>query len=66
MWFLLHRIWLFYLTLSLIVKIANRFLRKSQLTMPEALKSQVKQALKDGASIEKTIFDEMEQEVSRS
>lgn len=42
---------------------AFRFLRKSQLTMPEHLKAQVKQGLKDGASIERTIFDNMEQEV---
>lgn len=40
-----------------------RFLRKSQLAMPEDLKLQVKQSLKDGANIEKNIFDKMEQEV---
>ncbi|CAH3832635.1 unnamed protein product [Pieris brassicae] len=49
-----------------VVSAIYKFLRKSQLTMPEALKSQVKQAIKDGASIEKTIFDEMEQEVTRA
>ncbi|XP_038212112.1 axin [Zerene cesonia] len=49
-----------------VVSAIYKFLRKSQLTMPEALKTQVKQALKDGASIEKTIFDEMEQEVTRA
>lgn len=41
-----------------------RFLRKSQLAMSEDLKQQVKQDLRDGANIEKTIFDHMEQEVS--
>ncbi|XP_045485700.1 axin isoform X3 [Pieris rapae] len=49
-----------------VVSAIYKFLRKSQLTMPEALKSQVKQAIKDGASIEKTIFDEMEREVTRA
>lgn len=33
--------------------------------MPEDLKLQVKQDLKDGVNIEKTIFDNMEQEVSQ-
>lgn len=42
---------------------AGRFLRKSQLAMPEDLKQQVKQSLKDGSNIERTIFDNMEQEV---
>lgn len=41
-----------------------RFLRKSQLAMPEELKQHVKQSLKDGSNIEKTIFDTMEQEVT--
>ncbi|CAG4975551.1 unnamed protein product [Colias eurytheme] len=49
-----------------VVSAIYKFLRKSQLTMPEALKTQVKQALKDGANIERTIFDEMEQEVTRA
>lgn len=40
-----------------------RFLRKSQLAMPEELKQRVKQSLKEGSGIEKTIFDNMEQEV---
>lgn len=33
--------------------------------MPEDLKQQVKLGLKDGSNIEKTIFDNMEQEVSQ-
>ncbi|XP_026324814.1 axin-like isoform X2 [Hyposmocoma kahamanoa] len=48
-----------------VVSAIYKFLRKSQLTMPEQLKAQVKQGLKDGAAIERTIFDNMEQEVTR-
>ncbi|XP_072931703.1 axin-like [Epargyreus clarus] len=47
-----------------VVSAIYKFLRKSQLAMPEELKQHVKQCLKDGANIEKTIFDRMEQEVT--
>ncbi|KPJ12693.1 Axin [Papilio machaon] len=47
-----------------VVSAIYKFLRKSQLAMPEELKQRVKQSLKDGSSIEKTIFDNMEQEVT--
>ncbi|CAH2231994.1 jg4055 [Pararge aegeria aegeria] len=49
-----------------VVSAIYKFLRKSQLAMPEELKQRVKQGLKDGANIEKTIFDNMEQEVTRA
>lgn len=49
-----------------VVSAIYKFLRKSQLAMPEELKQQVKQSLKDGSSIEKNIFDNMEQEVTRA
>nr|XP_049699779.1 axin isoform X2 [Helicoverpa armigera] len=49
-----------------VVSAIYKFLRKSQLAMPEELKQHVKQSLKDGANIEKTIFDNMEQEVTRA
>ncbi|XP_050684367.1 axin-like isoform X1 [Leptidea sinapis] len=50
-----------------VVSAIYKFLRKSQLAMPEQLKTQVKQALKDtSADIEKTIFDDMEHEVTRA
>ncbi|KAJ0177414.1 hypothetical protein K1T71_007423 [Dendrolimus kikuchii] len=49
-----------------VVSAIYKFLRKSQLAMPEDLKQQVKQSLKDGTNIEKTIFDNMEQEVTRA
>ncbi|KAJ8729895.1 hypothetical protein PYW07_016933 [Mythimna separata] len=49
-----------------VVSAIYKFLRKSQLAMPEELKTQVKQSLKDGSNIEKTIFDNMEQEVTRA
>ncbi|CAB3253142.1 unnamed protein product [Arctia plantaginis] len=49
-----------------VVSAIYKFLRKSQLAMPEELKAQVKQSLKDGSNIEKTIFDNMEQEVTRA
>ncbi|KAG6452107.1 hypothetical protein O3G_MSEX007469 [Manduca sexta] len=49
-----------------VVSAIYKFLRKSQLAMPEELKLQVKQSLKDGSNIEKTIFDNMEQEVTRA
>ncbi|XP_048482934.1 axin [Plutella xylostella] len=48
------------------VAVIYKFLRKSQLAMPEQLKAQVKQALKDGSYIDRTIFDDMEQEVTRA
>ncbi|XP_046959485.1 axin isoform X2 [Vanessa cardui] len=49
-----------------VVSAIYKFLRKSQLAMPEELKQRVKQGLKDGVNIEKTIFDNMEQEVTRA
>ncbi|XP_041978421.1 axin isoform X2 [Aricia agestis] len=49
-----------------VVSAIYKFLRKSQLAMPEELKQYVKQSLKDGTNIEKTIFDNMEQEVTRA
>ncbi|XP_069358732.1 axin [Maniola hyperantus] len=49
-----------------VVSAIYKFLRKSQLAMPEELKQRVKQGLKDGTNIEKTIFDNMEQEVTRA
>ncbi|CAD0199539.1 unnamed protein product [Chrysodeixis includens] len=49
-----------------VVSAIYKFLRKSQLAMPEELKQHVKQSLKDGSNIEKTIFDTMEQEVTRA
>lgn len=49
-----------------VVSAIYKFLRKSQLAMPEELKQHVKQSLKDGSNIEKTIFDNMEQEVTRA
>ncbi|CAH0723154.1 unnamed protein product, partial [Brenthis ino] len=49
-----------------VVSAIYKFLRKSQLAMPEELKQRVKQSLKDGTNIEKTIFDNMEQEVTRA
>nr|XP_032519266.1 axin isoform X3 [Danaus plexippus plexippus] len=49
-----------------VVSAIYKFLRKSQLAMPEELKQRVKQSLKDGSNIEKTIFDNMEQEVTRA
>ncbi|XP_013199892.1 axin isoform X2 [Amyelois transitella] len=49
-----------------VVSAIYKFLRKSQLAMPEELKQHVKQSLKDGVDIERTIFDNMEQEVTRS
>ncbi|CAH2106094.1 unnamed protein product [Euphydryas editha] len=49
-----------------VVSAIYKFLRKSQLAMPEELKQRVKQLLKDGDNIEKTIFDNMEQEVTRA
>ncbi|XP_052740065.1 axin isoform X2 [Bicyclus anynana] len=49
-----------------VVSAIYKFLRKSQLAMPEELKQRVKQGLKDGINIEKTIFDNMEQEVTRA
>ncbi|CAG4937256.1 unnamed protein product [Parnassius apollo] len=47
-----------------VVSAIYKFLRKSQLAMPDELKQRVKQGLKDGSNIEKTIFDIMEQEVT--
>ncbi|CAH2037051.1 unnamed protein product, partial [Iphiclides podalirius] len=47
-----------------VVSAIYKFLRKSQLAMPEELKQRVKQSLKEGSVIEKTIFDHMEQEVT--
>lgn len=49
-----------------VVSAIYKFLRKSQLAMPEELKAQVKQSLKDGSNIERTIFDNMEMEVTRA
>ncbi|XP_053608152.1 axin isoform X2 [Plodia interpunctella] len=49
-----------------VVSAIYKFLRKSQLAMPEELKQYVKQSLKDGVDIERTIFDNMEQEVTRA
>ncbi|XP_049869494.1 axin isoform X2 [Pectinophora gossypiella] len=49
-----------------VVSAIYKFLRKSQLAMPEQLKQQVKVSLKDGTNIERTIFDNMEQEVTRA
>lgn len=49
-----------------VVSAIYKFLRKSELAMPEELKAHVKQSLKDGSNIEKTIFDNMEQEVTRA
>ncbi|CAH0666980.1 unnamed protein product [Chilo suppressalis] len=49
-----------------VVSAIYKFLRKSQLAMPEELKTHVKQSLKDGSNIERTIFDNMEKEVTRA
>ncbi|KAL0841535.1 hypothetical protein ABMA28_015205 [Loxostege sticticalis] len=49
-----------------VVSAIYKFLRKSQLAMPEELKQYVKQSLKDGSNIERTIFDNMEKEVTRA
>ncbi|XP_063825171.1 axin [Ostrinia nubilalis] len=49
-----------------VVSAIYKFLRKSQLAMPEELKQHVKQSLKDGSNIERTIFDNMEKEVTRA
>ncbi|XP_063534258.1 axin isoform X3 [Cydia strobilella] len=49
-----------------VVSAIYKFLRKSALAMPEELKTRVKAALRDGAPLEKTVFDRMEQEVTRA
>ncbi|XP_063381073.1 axin [Cydia fagiglandana] len=49
-----------------VVSAIYKFLRKSALAMPEELKARVKAALRDGAPLEKTVFDRMEQEVTRA
>ncbi|KAJ2939741.1 hypothetical protein O0L34_g17933 [Tuta absoluta] len=49
-----------------VVSAIYKFLRKSQLAMPEALRATVKTSLKDGLPIERTIFDNMEHEVTRA
>ncbi|XP_073945632.1 LOW QUALITY PROTEIN: axin-like [Choristoneura fumiferana] len=49
-----------------VVSAIYKFLRKSALAMPEELKARVKAALRDGAPLEKTVFDPMEQEVTRA
>ncbi|KAI5652093.1 regulator of G protein signaling domain-containing protein [Phthorimaea operculella] len=47
-----------------VVAAIYKFLRKSQLAMPEALRATLKTAFKEGLPVERTIFDNMEHELA--